>query len=132
MIVKLTSAGPVLFRQQRFGLNNEVSKYSNSAHFITVTLTPIPSSRSKGKTLVSTPVGKYLRALSLDELPQLLNVLKGDMSLVGPRPLPVGLKIEVGLPANFRITVLGIEYVPGLPDLPRSTVGVAACESRRT
>jgi lipopolysaccharide/colanic/teichoic acid biosynthesis glycosyltransferase len=94
MIVKLTSGGPVLFRQQRFGLNNEVFevfKFRTLYHRHTDPNSQQPVKRQDARI---TPAGKYLRALSLDELPQLLNVLKGDMSLVGPRPLPVGLKIE--------------------------------------
>jgi exopolysaccharide biosynthesis polyprenyl glycosylphosphotransferase len=94
LIVKLTSRGPILFRQQRFGLNNEVFavfKFRTLYHRYT---DPNAQQPVKQRDERVTPVGKYLRALSLDELPQLLNVLKGEMSLVGPRPLPVGLKIE--------------------------------------
>jgi exopolysaccharide biosynthesis polyprenyl glycosylphosphotransferase len=94
LIVKLTSPGPILFRQQRFGLNNEVFevfKFRTLYHRYTDPNAQQPVKKQDERV---TPVGKLLRALSLDELPQLLNVLKGDMSLVGPRPLPVGLKIE--------------------------------------
>jgi exopolysaccharide biosynthesis polyprenyl glycosylphosphotransferase len=94
LTVKLTSRGPILFRQKRFGLNNEVFevfKFRTLYHGHTDPDAQQPVKRQDERV---TPVGKFLRALSLDELPQLLNVLKGDMSLVGPRPLPVGLKCE--------------------------------------
>jgi exopolysaccharide biosynthesis polyprenyl glycosylphosphotransferase len=94
LMVKLTSDGPILFRQKRFGINNEVFhvfKFRTLYHRQSDPNAQRPVTRCDDRV---TPVGKYLRALSLDELPQLLNVLKGDMSLVGPRPLPVGLKVQ--------------------------------------
>jgi lipopolysaccharide/colanic/teichoic acid biosynthesis glycosyltransferase len=97
LMVKLTGDGPVLFRQKRFGINNElfdVLKFRTLHHRHTDPNSQRPVTKCDDRV---TPVGKYLRALSLDELPQLLNVLKGDMSLVGPRPLPVGLKVQ-GMP----------------------------------
>lgn len=85
--IKLTSKGPVFFRQERVGKNGEVFK-------ILKFRTMVVNAENTGMGLFIesendnriTKIGKYLRATSLDELPQLLNVLGGEMSLVGPRP----------------------------------------------
>jgi exopolysaccharide biosynthesis polyprenyl glycosylphosphotransferase len=94
LIVKLTSRGPIIFRQQRFGLNNEVFEVLKFRTLYHLYSDPNAQQTVKRHDERVTPIGKVLRALSLDELPQLLNVLKGDMSFIGPRPLPVGLKVE--------------------------------------
>jgi len=94
LIVKLTSRGPILFRQRRFGLNNEIFEVLKFRTLYHLHTDPNAQQTVKRHDQRITPIGRVLRALSLDELPQLLNVLKGDMSLIGPRPLPVGLKVE--------------------------------------
>lgn len=86
LAIKLDSGGPVLFRQRRSGFNNdsfEVVKF-RTMHNGTGLGGQIPQA-SRNDTRV-TRVGALLRRTSLDELPQLLNVLRGEMSLVGPRP----------------------------------------------
>ena len=99
ILIKLTSNGPVFFRQERVGLNKRrflIYKFRTmvpEAEKIMAGLEKMneasgPVFKIKNDPRI-TPIGKALRRSSIDELPQLLNVLKGDMSLVGPRPLPV-------------------------------------------
>lgn len=85
-IIKLTSPGPVLFRQQRLGRNGKTfSIYKFRSMKVNAEHTGSGVYSKKGDPRV-TKIGKILRATSIDELPQLVNILRGDMSIVGPRP----------------------------------------------
>jgi lipopolysaccharide/colanic/teichoic acid biosynthesis glycosyltransferase len=113
--IKLTSRGPVLFRQQRIGehgtpftflkfrsmyLNNDSSEHKEYVRQLIVGQAAKHPTNGNGdgvfkltNDLRITPVGSFLRRTSLDELPQFVNVLRGEMSLVGPRP-PVPYEVE--------------------------------------
>ncbi len=82
--VKLSSSGPALFRQRRYGINGSEIRVLK---FRTMTLADAasPGQAAQCGTRLS-PIGAFLRRTSLDELPQFFNVLRGDMSVVGPRP----------------------------------------------
>src|SRR5262249_48144345 len=86
LLVKLTSKGPILYRQERCGLNGEpfmMLKFRTMCVDAEAQTGEVWARRNDPRR---TPVGAFLRKTSLDELPQLFNVLMGDMSLVGPRP----------------------------------------------
>jgi len=99
LVIKLTSPGPVLFRQQRCGLNGrpftmykfrsmvtDAEQRKHELERLNEMSGPVFKLSDDPRV---TPIGRWLRRYSLDELPQLFNVLRGEMSLVGPRPLPV-------------------------------------------
>jgi exopolysaccharide biosynthesis polyprenyl glycosylphosphotransferase len=97
--IKLTSPGPIVFRQQRAGKNGRPftmykfrSMHTNAemrqAELVAFNQMSGPVFKIENDPRI-TPFGRFLRKTSLDEFPQLLNILRGDMSLVGPRPLPI-------------------------------------------
>jgi Undecaprenyl-phosphate glucose phosphotransferase len=84
--VKATSKGPVLFVQKRHGFNNEVIDVLKFRSMFTELSDPTAKKAVTKNDPRVTPVGRFLRRSSIDELPQLFNVLRGELSLVGPRP----------------------------------------------
>jgi len=92
LAIRLDSPGPVFFRQRRHGFNNEailVWKFRSMRHDMADAKAVRQISADDERV---TKVGKFIRKTSLDELPQLFNVLKGEMSMVGPRPHAIGMK----------------------------------------
>lgn len=86
LAIKLDSKGPVFFKQKRYGFNNElIEVYKFRSMYTDRTDANADKLVSKGDSRV-TRVGKFIRKTSLDELPQFINVLRGELSLVGPRP----------------------------------------------
>jgi Undecaprenyl-phosphate glucose phosphotransferase len=84
--IKLDSRGPVLFRQKRIGINNQTFNLLKFRSMYVEQADPLGNQLTRPGDPRITRVGRFLRRTSLDELPQLINVLLGDMSLVGPRP----------------------------------------------
>jgi undecaprenyl-phosphate galactose phosphotransferase/putative colanic acid biosynthesis UDP-glucose lipid carrier transferase len=85
LLIKLDSEGPVFFCQTRVGFNGQTFRIWKFRTMTTLDDGPVVRQAQKNDARV-TRIGRWLRASSVDELPQLLNVLVGDMSLVGPRP----------------------------------------------
>lgn len=116
--IKVSSSGPIFFSQERAGKGGRAFTVMKLR---TMTVNP---KRKMTQTTVSDPevipVGKALRRLKLDELPQLLNVLKGDMSLVGPRPCLVQTRDEMPGWAKKRFDVS-----PGLTGLAQVNGNIA-------
>jgi lipopolysaccharide/colanic/teichoic acid biosynthesis glycosyltransferase len=98
LLIRLTSPGPVLFVQERIGVNRKpfrMCKFRTMHDRAAELQAQVEEFNESGRGLFKirkdprvTPVGRFLRRFSLDELPQLLNVIRGEMALVGPRPLP--------------------------------------------
>jgi Undecaprenyl-phosphate glucose phosphotransferase len=93
LLIRLSSPGPVLFVQPRMGFNNEVIHVLKFRTMFTDKGDLSGAGATTRNDPRVTPIGRILRKLSIDELPQLLNVIKGDMSMVGPRPHPLQMKV---------------------------------------
>ena len=120
--IKLTSKGPAIFKQERAGKNGKPFIFYK---FRTMKLDvdpfgPSPKSRDDPRL---TKIGKFLREYSLDELPQLFNVLKGDISIIGPRPLYVSQMAEWDERQKKRLLVkpglTGLAQISGRGQLTR-------------
>lgn len=86
LVIKLTSKGPVLFKQKRLGKKKSEFNILKFRTMRTDTPKDMPTHLLQDPDFFITKVGKFLRKTSLDELPQIFNILKGEMSIVGPRP----------------------------------------------
>ena len=86
LIVKLTSTGPVLFKQKRVGKDCRHFMIYKFRSMYVDTPKDTPTHLLENPEAFITPIGSFLRKLSLDELPQIFNIFKGDITLVGPRP----------------------------------------------
>lgn len=85
VLIYCADRGPVIFKQERLGLNSEPFKIYKFRSMSTSA--PVVPAKDIDATVHTTKIGKVIRKTSIDELPQLLNILKGEMSFVGPRPL---------------------------------------------
>ncbi len=122
LLVKLTSRGPVLYWSDRVGINNSIFKMPKF-RTMHVDTPPVATHLLKNPKDFLTPVGAFLRKFSLDELPQLWSILKGDMSFIGPRPALynqddlIKLRTEKGI-HRLIPGITGWAQVNGRDDLP--------------
>ena len=122
--IKVDSPGPILFKQKRVGIHK---KHFNILKFRTMRIdTPhdMPTHLLKDPDQYITRVGHFLRKTSLDELPQFFNVLKGDMSLVGPRPERKYFIDEIVKTAPYYYLLHNVR--PGITSLGMVKYGYAA------
>ncbi len=119
-LIKLTDNGPVIFRQKRAGKDGKPFVFYKFRTMKTG-VDPFGASPKSDEDPRLTKVGKWLREYSLDELPQLFNVLKGDMSIVGPRPLYISQMAEWNERQKKRLLVkpglTGLSQVKGRASL---------------
>ncbi|MCE5195247.1 MAG: sugar transferase [Nitrospiraceae bacterium] len=122
MAVKLTSKGPVLFISKRLGRCNSIFKmYKFRTMLTNAPLVPTHLIDNPEKYL--TPIGSFLRKSSLDELPQIINILRGEMSFIGPRPALynqndlIKLRTEKGV-HELMPGLTGWAQINGRDDLP--------------
>ena len=121
VIIKATSPGPLIFKQERIGLQN---KPFPMYKFRSMVVQDAASEKAKWTVQNDprvTPIGKFIRKTSIDELPQLFNVLKGDMSLVGTRPPTVDEWEKYDLRHRVRLAtkpgITGMWQVSGRSDI---------------
>jgi lipopolysaccharide/colanic/teichoic acid biosynthesis glycosyltransferase len=124
LLIKLTSRGPVLYRQERVGKNGRVFtlyKFRTMIDGAEKHVGPVWAAKDDGRV---TAVGRVLRRTRLDELPQLFNILCGEMSLVGPRPerpyFVARHKVLQGLRLSVKPGLTGLAQVRSVYDLKPS------------
>ena len=120
--IRLTSKGPALFRQKRFGKDKQLFTVYKFRTMSTKAPKNMPTNSFTNADSYITPLGGVLRKLSIDELPQLLNVIKGEMSIVGPRPVIKTEKKLINLRQKYQANsvktgITGWAQVNGRDDL---------------
>ncbi|MBL4838876.1 MAG: sugar transferase [Kordiimonadaceae bacterium] len=96
ILVRVTSKGPFIFKQRRPGLNGEIFTAYKIRTMKLGADKDVKRARNVNKSdPMITFIGRYLRELKFDELPQLVNVVRGEMALVGPRPIAIELQTEL-------------------------------------
>lgn len=86
ILIKIDSKGPVFFKQKRVGINKSYFNIYKFRTMYTDTPKDMPTHMLNNPEAFITKIGKFLRKTSLDELPQLINIIKGEMAIIGPRP----------------------------------------------
>lgn len=109
LLVRLTSDGPILYWSDRVGKNNKIFRMAKFRS-MRIGTPPVATHLLVNPEFYLTPIGGFLRRSSLDELPQLWSILRGDMSLVGPRPALFNQEDLVELRTQYKVHTL----VPGL------------------
>jgi O-antigen biosynthesis protein WbqP len=128
VLIRCDSAGPIFFRQTRLGKDNRTFTIYKFRTMYQDAPDACPTDQLDQPDRYITKVGKCLRATSLDELPQLLNVLKGNMSLVGPRPFIANELEMIRLRNETGVTAL----YPGLTGWAQITGGTPFRPSRKS
>jgi undecaprenyl phosphate N,N'-diacetylbacillosamine 1-phosphate transferase len=122
LLIKISGPGSVIFRQQRAGKDGEPFIFYKF-RTMGMDVDPFGASPKSGEDPRLTKIGKFLREYSLDELPQLFNILKGDMSIVGPRPLYMSQVAEWNDRQKKRLLVkpglTGLAQISGRGELTR-------------
>ncbi|MBB5182904.1 sugar transferase [Catenisphaera adipataccumulans] len=123
LLIKLTSPGPVFFRQERTGKDNVPFRIFKFRTMRIDTPKDVPTHLLENPDQYITKIGKFLRRTSLDELPQLFNILCGDMAVVGPRPSLLNqydlnaLRDQNGA-SSVRPGLTGLAQISGRDELP--------------
>lgn len=110
LIIKLTSPGPAIFKQERLGKNQKIFTVYKFRTMVNHAY-EIGGIATRSDDVRITKVGAYLRRTSIDELPQMINILKGDMAIIGPRPI---LPIEFEEYKNNKRYCRRYDALPGL------------------
>lgn len=129
VLIKLESPGPVLFRQARGGLNGQAFTIFKFRSMRCLENGPVVAQAKRDDDRITT-VGRIIRKTSIDELPQLLNVLRGDMSIVGPRPHALAHDEQYGaVIANYHLRFRARPGLTGLAQIKGLRGGTSEVEA---